>query len=237
MKFTNEPNLDEPHLILEASHGNLDAFNQLVLLYQDLMFNQAYALLGNCHAAEDATQKSFMKAFQKMSGFRQGYFRAWLLRIVTNTCYDEIRWSKRHPTIPLLLDDEEGKDMEAPLWLTAPDTSVEGWVEQSEFSRLLSRMLAELPEIYRVPITLIDVHELAYSEVAVALGIPIGTVKSRVARARFRMKEKLQNKFGASVFSGETTSLWELSLLNERGFPSDFPVSGSEERQVAWGAG
>ncbi len=226
MKFPNESTLDESHLILEASQGNLDAFNQLVLCYQDLIFNQAYALLGDCHAAEDATQKSFMKAFQKMHGFRHGYFRAWLLRIVTNTCYDELRWKKRHPTIPLFPEDAEGEDLEAPLWLTAPDTSVEGWVEQGEFSRLLARMLAELPEIYRVPLTLVDVHDLAYTEVAVALDIPLGTVKSRVARARFRMKEKLQNKLGTSQFNGEAFGGWTLPLL---------AGSSLEERQVVWG--
>lgn len=214
MKFQNGSNLNETQLILEASKGDLNAFNQLVLKYQDLIFNQAYALLGDCHSAEDATQKSFIKAFQKMNGFRGSFFRAWLLRIVINTCYDEIRWTKRHPTIPLIPEDEEGAGIESPIWLTDPTHSVEDTVERGEFSMLLYRMLNELPEIYRSPITLIDLHELAYAEAAEVLEIPIGTVKSRLSRARFQMKEKLQNKI-------------------------DFPISLSEAniRHVAWVVG
>jgi RNA polymerase sigma-70 factor (ECF subfamily) len=198
MKFANGSDFYESQLILEASKGDLDAFNHLVLKYQDLAFNRAYGLLGDRHSSADATQVSFIKVFQNINGFQAGSFRAWLLKIVTNTCYDEMRRSKRHPTTPLISEEEDGEDIESPAWLADPKRSVQAIVERKELSRILCRMLDELPEIYRNPITLIDLHELDYSEAAEVLEIPIGTVKSRLARARHQMKEKLQNNFGFS---------------------------------------
>ena len=199
MKFGNESTLVESVLILEASKGDLEAFNHLVLKYQDLVFNYSYSLLGDNHSAEDAAQESFIKAFQKIRGFRGSSFRAWLLRIVVNTCYDEMRWLRRHPTIPLILEDEDHEDCKSPTWLMDPNSSVQVIVEREELSRTLYRMLDELPEIYRNPITLIDLHDLDYSEAAEVLAIPLGTLKSRLARARFHTKVKLQHTF---EFSG-----------------------------------
>jgi RNA polymerase sigma-70 factor (ECF subfamily) len=203
MKFANRSNLDETLWILDASKGDLDAFNHLVLKFQALVFNQAYALLGDCHSAEDATQLSFIKAFQNIRGFHAGYFRAWLLKIVINTCYDDIRRSKHLPTIPLIPEDENenGEELESPIWLVDPNHSIQALVEQKELSCTLYRMLKELPEIYRNPITLIDLHQLDYAEAAEVLQIPMGTVKSRLARARFQMKEKLQNNLDFSGIS------------------------------------
>lgn len=195
MKFANEPTLVESLLILEASTGDLDAFNYLVLKYQDMVFNYCYSLLGDCHAAEDAAQESFIKAFQKINGFRGGSIRAWLLKIVVNTCFDEMRWLRRHPTTPLTLEDEDHEDSKSSTWLMDSKCSVQVMVERNELSGILYYILDELPEIYRNPITLIDLHELDYSEAAEVLEIPLGTLKSRLARARFQVKEKLQRTF------------------------------------------
>ncbi len=207
MKLATGSNLLESQLILEALKGDLDAFNHLVLKYQDTIFNQAYALLGDSHSAEDATQESFIKAFKNIGRFRGGSFRAWLHKIVINTCYDEMRWSKRHPTTPLIPEDDDGEDIEYPTWLTDPNSSVQVIVEWKELSRTLHHMLDELPEIYRNLITLVDLHELDYSEAAQVLDIPIGTVKSRLARGRFQMKEKLQKNidFPRSISSGNAS--------------------------------
>lgn len=189
MKFADGSTLNESRLILEATNGDLDAFNQLVLKYQEQVFNQACAMLGDRHSAEDAAQESFIKAFQNIRGFRGRSLRAWLFRIVVNTCYDDIRWSKRHPTIPLVLeDDEDGKSTN---WLANPKSSIQVIVEQKEHSQTVYSMVAELRDIYRDPITLIDLDELNYSEAAEALEIPVGTVKSRLARARIQMMKKL----------------------------------------------
>jgi RNA polymerase sigma-70 factor, ECF subfamily len=118
-----------------------------------------------------------------MAGFRGGSFRAWLLKIVTNSAYDMLRRSKRHPTQSLFTENEYGAEMESPAWLADPTASIEDTVEQSEFSKDLHRLLDELPNVYRTVLTLVDMYELDYSEAANALKVPIGTVKSRLARA------------------------------------------------------
>ena len=91
----------EQELVASASDGNLDAFNQLMLNYQDIAFRCASSLVSDPVSAEDITQESFIKAFQHIDTFRGGSFRPWLLKIVTNTSRDWLRWSSRHPTTPL----------------------------------------------------------------------------------------------------------------------------------------
>jgi RNA polymerase sigma-70 factor (ECF subfamily) len=190
-------------LIEKAVRGDLDAFNQLVLMYQSLAYSHAYALIGDPATAEDVTQDSFIRAFQNISSFRGGSFRAWLLRIVTNTFYDFIRRTKRHPTEPLLPEDEYGEEMESPAWLADPGPSTEATVEDKEFSDGIYQILDELPDVYRSVITLVDLYELDYSEAAKILKVPMGTVKSRVARARLQIKERLQ---GNSEYSGNLST-------------------------------
>lgn len=181
----------EEMLISTASKGDLDAFNELVLTYQNVAYYHAYWLLQDPALAEDATQDSFIRAFQAMAGFRGGSFRAWLLKIVTNSAYDMLRWSKRHPTQSLYPEDEYGDELETPVWLADTTSSVQDSVEQSEFSQHLYQLIDELPAAFRTVLTLVDLHELDYAEAADALQIPIGTVKSRLARARLKLSEKL----------------------------------------------
>jgi RNA polymerase sigma-70 factor (ECF subfamily) len=183
---------EEATLIGMAAKGNLDAFNQLVLTYQNIAYNHARALLSDPDLAEDAVQESFIKAFQNMHRFRGGSFRGWLLKIVTNSAYDLLRRSHRHPTQPLFPEHENGEEIESPTWLADPSPFVQAIVEQNELSKNIYKLLDQLPEVYRSVITLIDLYELDYTEAAEALKVPIGTVKSRLARARLQMKEKLQ---------------------------------------------
>jgi RNA polymerase sigma-70 factor, ECF subfamily len=186
---------DEETLIHQAMRGDLESFNQLVLRYQDMAYNHAYALLGNPDQAEDAVQESFIKAFQAMKGFRGVSFRGWLLKIVTNSAYDWLRRSQRHPMQPLFPEDENGEEIEYPAWIVDTAASVQEQVEANEFSKTIYELLDELPEVFRSVLTLIDIHELDYAEAAEALGVPIGTVKSRLARARLQMQEKLKSRF------------------------------------------
>lgn len=101
-----------------------------------------------------------------------------------------LRRSKRHPTQSLYPEDEYGDEVESPVWL-ADSTSVQDPVEQNEFSKDLYKMIDKLPAVYRTVLNLVDQYELDYAEAAEALNIPIGTVKSRLARARLKMSEKL----------------------------------------------
>ena len=187
---------NEETLVRMASSGDLDAFNQLVLHYQNLAYNHAYALLGDSDSAEDATQEGFIKAFQALHSFRGGSFRGWLLKIVTNSAYDLLRRSQRHPSQPLFPEDENGEEIESASWLADPAASVQDSVENNELSRDIYKMLDQLPEVYRSVITLIDINEFDYAEAAEALRVPMGTVKSRLARARLQMQEKLKNGLG-----------------------------------------
>ena len=193
MNSTKRSTFDEATLVPKAARGDLDAFNQLVLHYQNLAYNHAYAILGDPDSAEDATQESFVKAFQNMDRYRGGgSFRSWLLTIVTNSAYDLLRRSYRHPTQPLYPGDADGEEMESPIWLADSASSVQETVEQHELSRNIYKALDQLPEVYRSVLTLIDVNELDYREAAQILGVPMGTVKSRLARARIHMKNKLR---------------------------------------------
>lgn len=189
IRFTQQ---DENTLLALASIGHLEAFNQLVLTHQDMIYNHACAILGDPASAEDVTQETIIKAFQKLSGFRGGTFRSWLLKIATNSAYDMMRRSKRRPIQPLLPDDEYGDEVESPAWLADPSASVEESAERNEEARYIYKVLDELPEVYRSVLTLIDLYEFDYMEAAQSLQVPIGTVKSRLARARLQMQAKLR---------------------------------------------
>ncbi len=104
--------MDEIALIDQARSGDLDAFNHLVLTYQDMAFNLAARMLSDSDAAEDVTQTAFLSAYRSLSSFRGGSFRSWVLRMVTNACYDELRRRKRRPTVPLEPLNDEDEEVE-----------------------------------------------------------------------------------------------------------------------------
>lgn len=176
----------------QAANGDLDAFNQLVLKHQDLAYRHAVSMLNDDWLAEDVVQEGFVKTFQNMPSFRGGSFRAWLMRIVTNTAYDVLRQTCKQRTQPLFPEDDDGEEMESPHWLADPNTQVEGAVEVGERTKFIYRTMNELQDIYRTVLTLVDLQDFDYEEAARALNVPVGTVKSRLARARMQMKEKLK---------------------------------------------
>ena len=193
MKIQNHLQKDEEALIMAASNRDLDAFNQLVLTYQDLAYQHAFSILGELAPAEDVTQDSFIKAFQGLNAFRGGSFRSWLLRIVTNSAYDFLRRSQRRPTQPLFPEDDNGEELDTAPWLADPTESVQKKVEDKELSEEIRRLMEQLPEVYRNVLTLIDLYQFDYLEAAETLRIPVGTVKSRLARARLQMRKKLKS--------------------------------------------
>src|SRR6266542_3961011 len=184
--------MDEQALIHDAQNGNLDAFNSLILYYQDSVFNTALRILGDEDLASDATQEAFMCAFKSLSSFRGGSFRAWLMRTVTNACYDELRRQKRRPTTPLEPDTEDGDEMDSPSWLADPKMSPEQEAEADELEHALQHCLNNLPLEFKTVVVMADIQGMDYTEVAVAVRVPLGTIKSRLARARLRLRECLQ---------------------------------------------
>src|SRR5512142_970007 len=109
--------MDESALILAAQRGDLDSFNTLVLAQQEVVFNTALRILNDDELAADAAQEAFLSAFRALNTYRGGSFRAWLLRMVTTACYDELRRRKRRPTTPLEPATDDGEDVESPRWL------------------------------------------------------------------------------------------------------------------------
>lgn len=184
--------MDEAALIEAARRGDLDSFNRLVLAYQDLVYSQAYRIIGESEAAEDAAQDAFISAYRSLSSYRGGSFKAWLLRIVTNASYDELRRRKRRPTTPLEPMDDDDEEVESPRWMADPSETPEETAERSELSNALQRCLGDLPDEFRTVVVLVDVQGMDYLEAAEVMGKPLGTVKSRLARARLRLRDCLQ---------------------------------------------
>ena len=185
--------MDEINLVRSALKGDLDAFNRLVLAYQDIAYNVAFRILGDEDQAADATQNAFLSAYKNLASFRGGSFKAWVLRMVTNCCYDELRRKQRHPTTPLEpLNDEDGEEIDSPEWLAADDPSPEATLEQVEVEHAIQHCLQHLSVDFRAVVVLVDIQGQDYDEAARSLGKPLGTVKSRLARARLRLRDCLR---------------------------------------------
>lgn len=184
--------MDEEQLIQEAQKGDLNAFNRLVLNYQGLAFNVAYRLLGDDASAEDVTQEAFISAYKNLRNYRGGSFKAWLLRIVTNGSYDELRRHKRRPQVPLEPEEKDGDNRADPAWLADRGESPQDLTERAELSAAIQRCLSQLEDEFRAAVVLVDVQGMDYAEAAQILGRPLGTVKSRLARARSRLQLCLQ---------------------------------------------
>jgi RNA polymerase sigma-70 factor (ECF subfamily) len=185
--------MDEQALIQEALNGNLDAFNGIVLHYQDMVYNVAYRVMGEHDAAGDATQEAFISAYQKLEQYRGGSFKAWLLRIVTNACYDELRRRQRQPVTPLKPELDDGEILEDPYWIEDDQATPEEHIEDAELQAAIQKCINALDEKFRTVIVLVDVEGLDYATAADAAGVPIGTIKSRLARARERIQHCLQS--------------------------------------------
>jgi RNA polymerase sigma-70 factor (ECF subfamily) len=183
--------VDEIALIQSAKQGDLDSFNRLVLSYQDLVYSHAYRMIGEEEYADDATQNTFISAYNHLSSFRGGSFKAWLLRIVTNACYDELRRRKRRPTVPLEPVDDAGEEIETARWMVDPGEKPEDQVERVELQHAIQHCLDNLPDEFRSTVVMVDVEGMDYLEASQAIGKPIGTIKSRLARARMRLRDCL----------------------------------------------
>jgi RNA polymerase sigma-70 factor (ECF subfamily) len=182
----------EGALIHSARQGDLEAFNRLVLAHQDKMYQQAYYLLGDVMAAEDAVQEAFLAAYRALPGYRGGSLRSWLSRIVTNKCLDELRRRKSQPTTSFQAYDGYGEEIESPYWAADPEETPEERLLSDEFVHLIEGYLERLSSEQRTILVLVDVLGMAYKEAAQATGWRPGTVKSRLARARVQMRNFLR---------------------------------------------
>ena len=180
--------MDEEALVASARRGDARAFNQLVLLHQGMAYNVAYRILGDADAAADATQDSFLSAFKAIRQFRGGSFKAWMLRIVTNSCYDQLRAKQRRPSESLDDLDVEEDHIRS---LRDPAEQPDEHVERLELDEMLESGIQRLPAEQRIVMILSDVQGLNYQEIADATGMSLGTVKSRLSRGRARLRDLL----------------------------------------------
>ena len=180
--------MDDEKLIALSREGDLDAFNQLVERYQSRVYRLAYRMVGPA-SADDAAQDAFISAFKSIRSFRGGNFRSWLLRITANVCRDQLRAAKR----------KAGASLEAMLevgaWEPAsPGRSPEEAASDAELNAAIMTAVAALPPDQRAVLVLVDIEGYSYEETADAVASSLGTVKSRLSRAR----EKVRDAFRAS---------------------------------------
>jgi RNA polymerase sigma-70 factor (ECF subfamily) len=188
--------MDEKALIRDAKRGDLDAFNRLIVEYQSLAYNVALRVMGDEASAADATQEAFISAYKGLGKYRGGSFRSWLLRIVTNACYDELRRRKRRPAASLDALEEGGEFIASDVgtWGQVESDRPEREAERAELRRAIEFCLRRLPPDFRVVAVLVDIQGHDYNAASEVIGKPVGTVKSRLARARERMRKCLEGR-------------------------------------------
>lgn len=183
---------DEQDLIKSAQRGDLSAFNVLIDRYQNLLYGIALRMLNDESTASDAVQEALISAFSKFRTFRGGSLRSWLARVTVNACYDELRRKRRQREVPLEQFNMEGEEVEDLLWMIDPAARPDELYESSELEHAIQRSLNTLTPAYREVVVLVDIEGLSYEEASLAARVPVGTVKSRLARARLQMRSSLQ---------------------------------------------
>lgn len=180
--------------VREAQRGSLAAFNELVLYYQRRVYNVCLRTLSNADDAADATQEAFLHAYRGVAEFQgsAGGFQSWLLRIAVNSCYDHLRRQKRRPTTSLEAT-EEAQQADARLAMTPVDPAPgpEQRALTAETARQLQAALSALSPEHRLSVVLCDVQGFSYEQAAEILGVELGTVKSRLSRARATLRDHL----------------------------------------------
>ena len=184
--------MDEASLIAAAQRGKVDAFNELVLIYQQQVYNLAYRIMGDPASADDATQDAFVSAYRSIGRFRGGSFKSYLMRIVSNRCYDELRRHKRRPATSF--EDLSEVDDEFNPTLINGRERPEEYTERQEMARVIQAGIETLPPDQRITLVLSDVQGMSYQEIAETMDVSLGTVKSRLARARGKLRDYLRSE-------------------------------------------
>jgi RNA polymerase sigma-70 factor (ECF subfamily) len=178
--------LEDSQLVARSREGDLAAFNVIVERYQAQVLSVAWRVVGTRASAEDITQETFISAYRAIGKFRGGSLRAWLFRIASNLGVDLLRSSKRRP------EDSLDQSLENPAFQVASgDETPEQAALRGELGGEIQKAILFLPDDQRVALLLIDVQGLSYDEAAEATGASVGTVKSRLSRARGKVRDIL----------------------------------------------
>ena len=190
----------EAAIVRKVLGGDANAFETLVLEYEKNVYNIALRMTGNSEDAADMTQEAFIKAYNSLQSFRgDSKFSVWLYRIVSNVCLDFLRSKNRRPTVSLSVEDDDGEDTQ--LDVADESQSPELLLDRKLTRDSVRRGLDSLPPDYRQILLLREMQGLSYDEIAQALGLEVGTVKSRIFRARKRLCTFLIDDGNISDFS------------------------------------
>ena len=177
---------DDRDLVGLARRGDREAFTKLIVQYQVPLYNMALRMVGAPDDAADIAQEAFLRAWEKIRTLRDAPFKSWLFQIAANLCYDHFRRGRRYGVMPE--DDQPVKVVS--LGIATPDPQERA--EANERIRLVRDSIAALEPDMRMAIILRDVNGMSYEEIAGILRVPLGTVKSRIARARAAVQAQLQ---------------------------------------------
>ena len=178
--------MNDRDLVARARQGDPEAFTQLIMQYQVPLYNMALRMVGEREDAADIAQEAFVRAWEKIRTLREAPFKSWLFQIAANLCYDHFRRGRRLGVMP---EEDEGGNVVA-LGSASPDPQARA--EANERHRIIRAAIQGLDHDLRLAIILRDVNGLPYEEIAAVLRVPLGTVKSRIARARAQVQERLQ---------------------------------------------
>lgn len=186
-------NLTESELIQKSQAGDMDAFEQLILRYEKRIYAIAYKYMGNHEDASDMAQEALIKAYQSMNSFRgEAAFGTWLGKITANRCLDELR-KRKHMQMTSLDDAIELEEGSVQKELECPKATPEEHAIEQETAGYIQNLIDELKEEYRLAIILRELEGHSYEEIAEMLSCSLGTVKSRISRARQYLKERIIN--------------------------------------------
>ncbi len=183
--------IEDELLVKRAAAGKQDAFEQLLTRYQSQIYRLCFRMAGNADDAQDLAQESFIKAWRNLPGFRYDCaFSTWLYRLTSNVCLDFLRAKKRRQVISLTVESEDGEEalLDVPDVQPLPEEQVLTCDERSRLSRAMSLLEPQQRQL----LTLRVVNDLSYAEIASALEIKEGTVKSRLSRAREALRKKYE---------------------------------------------
>ena len=183
-------------LLERARDGDLEAFNDLVTLYQDQLFALVVRMVPDRDQASDAVQEAFFSAYRNLTSFRGGSVKSWLNRICVNAAMDTQRARKRRPVQPY--PELEDESWQPP---AGPEADPLRTAMHGERSRVLQAALATITPDQRYAIVLFDVEGYDYQEIADLTGVSLGTVKSRIHRGRLALRDRLEGSLG--LFRGE----------------------------------
>jgi RNA polymerase sigma-70 factor (ECF subfamily) len=173
----------DAQLLARVLDGDHDAFNQIMRNHEDRVFSVCLRIVGDREQALDATQETFLTAFRKAEQFKgNSALGTWIYRIAVNTCYDQLRKQRRRRTDPM------------PDHLEPIDHAAEDAVESAGLRPEIQQALAGIPEDFRVAVVLSDIEGMGLPDVAELLGVPVGTIKSRVFRGRRLLARELGNQ-------------------------------------------